>query len=655
MFDFLFNPKNRFCNLNKLLGWVCLVYFIIFSHGQIRAENKPETVIKQYKTAHNVHVKSQLTQSSISLDPIHKRQKTITYIILGALVIVIILGGLTLLSLQEKQIANVDLQDKNDEILEQRNQIQAMAEKAEEATQAKLKFFTNISHEFRTPLTLILGPTEEWLAKSSGVSKELRNDLALIQTNANRLLRLVNQLLDFRKIESGSMELRATQNDLVSFVTSLSKSFERLAKSRNIQFDFSSNVPSVNSWFDVDKLDKVIFNLLSNAFKFTPDGGKISIRIISEAIDNCVRIIVEDNGRGMNTIDLDRIFDRFFQVDNFNDVGSGLGLALSKELILLHKGDIKVQSEKWKGTRFEVSLPYGNEHLTPQQLAHTQAEHFFVSEEMVHEIVPTKKTEEISNDKKFTLLIIEDNAEVRTFLRSRLEEDYEVLEEINGNLGLSKAYELVPDLILCDVMLPGKDGFDITQKLKSDFRTSHIPIILLTALSSIEKQIEGTQMGADAYFCKPFNMALLRERIKTLLRNRQILRERYISEIDKVVYDASENKLDKKFINDFVAMMESNFHRSEFQVNDMCKEMGVSRVQLYRKVKALLNCSVNDYLQDVRLKKARYLLRQTNEPIQDIALKVGFTSQGYFASSFKSKFQITPTEYRNNMPTQTEV
>ena len=654
MLDTHFYQKNSFEAVKSFVYYFLIVGIMAFFSVPLRAEQGSASVQHQEVTIRkNTHSKN--TPSSISLDPIHRRQKTITYIILGALVIVIILGGLTLLSLQEKQIANVDLQDKNDEILEQRNQIQAMAEKAEEATQAKLKFFTNISHEFRTPLTLILGPTEEWLAKTSGVSKELRSDLALIQTNANRLLRLVNQLLDFRKIESGSMELRATQNDLVSFVTSLSKSFERLAQSRNIQFEFSSNVPSVNSWFDVDKLDKVIFNLLSNAFKFTPDGGKISIRIISEAIDNCVRIIVEDNGRGMNTIDLDRIFDRFFQVDNFNDVGSGLGLALSKELILLHNGDINVQSEKWKGTRFEVSLPYGNEHLTPQQLAHTQAEHFFVSEEMVHEIVPTKKIEEISNDKKFTLLIIEDNAEVRTFLRSRLEEDYEVLEEINGNLGLSKASELVPDLILCDVMLPGKDGFDITQKLKSDFRTSHIPIILLTALSSIEKQIEGTQMGADAYFCKPFNMALLRERIKTLLRNRQILRERYISEIDKVVYDASENKLDKKFVNDFVAMMESNFHRSDFQVNDMCKEMGVSRVQLYRKVKALLNCSVNDYLQDVRLKKARYLLRQTNDPIQDIALKVGFTSQGYFASSFKSKFQITPTEYRNNMPTQTEV
>ncbi len=654
MLDTHFYQKNSFEAVKSFVYYFLIVGIMAFFSVPLRAEQGSASVQHQEVTIRkNTH--SNNTASSISLEPIHRRQKTITYIILGALVIVIILGGLTLLSLQEKQIANVDLQDKNDEILEQRNQIQAMAEKAEEATQAKLKFFTNISHEFRTPLTLILGPTEEWLAKTSGVSKELRSDLALIQTNANRLLRLVNQLLDFRKIESGSMELRATQNDLVSFVTSLSKSFERLAQSRNIQFEFSSNVPSVNSWFDVDKLDKVIFNLLSNAFKFTPDGGKISIRIISEAIDNCVRIIVEDNGRGMNTIDLDRIFDRFFQVDNFNDVGSGLGLALSKELILLHNGDINVQSEKWKGTRFEVSLPYGNEHLTPQQLAHTQAEHFFVSEEMVHEIVPTKKIEEISNDKKFTLLIIEDNAEVRTFLRSRLEEDYEVLEEINGNLGLSKASELVPDLILCDVMLPGKDGFDITQKLKSDFRTSHIPIILLTALSSIEKQIEGTQMGADAYFCKPFNMALLRERIKTLLRNRQILRERYISEIDKVVYDASENKLDKKFVNDFVAMMESNFHNSEFQVNDMCKEMGVSRVQLYRKVKALLNCSVNDYLQDVRLKKARYLLRQTNEPIQDIALKVGFTSQGYFASSFKSKFQITPTEYRNNMPTQTEV
>jgi signal transduction histidine kinase/DNA-binding response OmpR family regulator len=608
-----------------------------------------QTGLKKNTTENTAH-KTFLPNNT--LDPIHKRQKTITYIILGALVIVIILGGLTLLSLQEKQLANVDLQDKNEEILAQRNQIQTMAEKAEEATQAKLKFFTNISHEFRTPLTLILGPTEEWLAKNNGVSKELRSDLALIQTNANRLLRLVNQLLDFRKIENGSMELRAVQYDLVQFVTNLSKSFERLAKSRNIYFAINSNVKAVNIWFDMDKLDKVIFNLLSNAFKFTPDNGKITISIVSEALDNCVRIIVEDNGRGMNAADFERIFDRFFQVDNFNDVGSGLGLALSKELILLHKGDITVKSEKWKGTRFEVSLPYGNEHLTTAQMQGNPTEELFVSEGFVQENPMAESAETATNDKKYTILLIEDNADVRAFLRSRLGGEYDFMEEVNGNLGLSKAYELVPDLIICDVMLPGKDGLDITQKLKSDFRTSHIPIILLTALSSIEKQIEGTQVGADAYFSKPFNMVLLTERIRTLLRNRQILRERYISEIDKVVYDNSENKLDKKFINDFVSMMENNFNKSEFQVNDMCKEMGVSRVQLYRKVKALLDCSVNDYLQDVRLKKARYLLRESNEPIQEIAMKVGFTSQGYFASSFKAKFQITPTEYRNNIPTQ---
>ncbi len=636
----------------KCIRYIFFVGIICFSILSPKAENKIHPLENTPNVPRQTLLKKEPLNRVVFLEPIQQRQKTITYIILGALVIVIILGGLTLLSLQEKQIANVDLQDKNEEILQQRNQIQAMAEKAEEATQAKLKFFTNISHEFRTPLTLILGPTEEWLAKHSGVSKELRNDLLLIQSNANRLLRLVNQLLDFRKIENGSMELRATQNELISFVKSLSKSFERLAKSRNIQFEVFSNVDSVNCWFDTDKLDKVIFNLLSNAFKFTADNGKISIRIINESVDNCVRIIVEDNGRGMNPSDLDRIFDRFFQVDNFSDVGSGLGLALSKELILLHKGDIKVQSEKWKGTRFDVTLPFGNEHLTLSQLAEKQAEHFFVNDDLPYEINPKEKEKTVVLDKKHTILIIEDNAEVRTFLSSRLSNEYELFEEINGNLGLSKAFEVVPDLIICDVMLPGKDGFDITQKLKSDFRTSHIPVILLTALSSIEKQIEGTQMGADAYFCKPFNMALLRERIKTLLRNRQILRERYISEIDKVVYDTSENTLDKKFVNDFVSMMESNFHKSDFQVNDMCKEMGVSRVQLYRKVKALLNCSVNDYLQDVRLKKARYLLRQTNEPIQDIALKVGFTSQGYFASSFKAKFQITPTEYRNNMPTQ---
>ncbi len=636
----------------KCIRYIFFVGIICFSILSPKAENKIHPLKNTPNVPRQTLLKKDPLNRVVLLDPVQRRQKTITYIILGALVIVIILGGLTLLSLQEKQIANVDLQDKNEEILQQRNQIQAMAEKAEEATQAKLKFFTNISHEFRTPLTLILGPTEEWLAKNSGVSHELRNDLLLIQSNANRLLRLVNQLLDFRKIENGSMELRATQNELISFVKSLSKSFERLAKSRNIQFEVFSNVDSVNCWFDVDKLDKVIFNLLSNAFKFTADNGKISIQIINESIDNCVRIIVEDNGRGMNPSDLDRIFDRFFQVDNFNDVGSGLGLALSKELILLHKGEISVQSEKWKGTRFEVTLPFGNEHLMESQLAKKQAERFFVHDYLPYEIIPKEKDKTVVLDKKHTILIIEDNAEVRTFLSSRLGNEYELFEEINGNLGLSKAFDIVPDLIICDVMLPGKDGFDITQKLKLDFRTSHIPVILLTALSSIEQQIEGTQKGADAYFCKPFNMALLRERIKTLLRNRQILRERYISEIDKVVYDTSENTLDKKFVNDFVAMMESNFHKSDFQVNDMCKEMGVSRVQLYRKVKALLNCSVNDYLQDVRLKKARYLLRQTNEPIQDIALKVGFTSQGYFASSFKAKFQITPTEYRNNMPTQ---
>ncbi|MEA5137990.1 hybrid sensor histidine kinase/response regulator transcription factor [Arcicella rigui] len=643
---------NRQSILKKFIRYIFFIGIIISFALSAGAENKIFPLKNKATATNQIVSQKETVNQGILLDSVQRRQKTITYIILGALVIVIILGGLTLLSLQEKQIANVDLQDKNEEILQQRNQIQEMAEKAEEATQAKLKFFTNISHEFRTPLTLILGPTEEWLAKNSGVNKELRNDLLLIQSNANRLLRLVNQLLDFRKIENGSMELRATQNELISFVKSLSKSFERLAKSRNIQFEVFSNVDSLNCWFDVDKLDKVIFNLLSNAFKFTADNGKISIRIINESVDNCVRIIVEDNGRGMNPSDLDRIFDRFFQVDNFSDVGSGLGLALSKELILLHKGDIKVQSEKWKGTRFDVTLPFGNEHLTLNQLAEKQAEHFFVNDDLPYEITPNEKAKETVSGKKFSLLLIEDNTEVRSFLRSRLSDEYELWEELNGNLGLSKAFEVVPDLIICDVMLPGKDGFDITQKLKSDFRTSHIPVILLTALSSIEKQIEGTQMGADAYFCKPFNMALLRERIKTLLRNRQILRERYISEIDKVVYDTSENTLDKKFVNDFVAMMESNFHKSDFQVNDMCKEMGVSRVQLYRKVKALLNCSVNDYLQDVRLKKARYLLRQTNEPIQDIALKVGFTSQGYFASSFKAKFQITPTEYRNNMPTQ---
>lgn len=613
----------------------------------------------------NVHIMKQQTDKILSQQKsierqqariqeqlsIYQSQRTLLYILLGGLTVIIVLGALALLALQEKKKMNKVLRAKNQEVMQQRNEIAKMAEKADKATEAKFKFFTNISHEFRTPLTLILGPVEDMLR--GDLSQELKKDMQLVKRNTLRLLNLVNQLMDFRKIENQKMRLQAAENDIVSFVKSIASSFRRDAEKRNITFQVKSSLKELKVYFDVDKLDKILFNLLSNAFKFTRDGGKIDVEIeIPEQYDQVI-ITIEDNGRGMSAEHVKHAFDRFYTGEAYGNLSTGLGLALSKEFIDLHKGEISVQSEKHKGTKFIVSLPLGKEHLEKDEMAETITEEIYT---VLNNLLPqendshtdtTAAMVQEATQKEHTVLLVEDNEELRGFLKDRLQKEFNIVEAPDGILGLNMAYESVPDLIISDVMMPGKNGVKLVSELKNDARTSHIPVILLTAKDSIEHKIEGVKLGADLYVTKPFNFQYLLEQVKALIRNRAQLRDHYTSEI---VVDAKlatpPKQLDRKFINEFMAVVERNLTNPSLSANDIASSLGMSRVQVYRKVKALLGYSVNDYVVGVRLKKAKHYLLHSDLNISEIAYEVGFSSSTYFSTTFKNHFKMTPSDFK---------
>jgi signal transduction histidine kinase/AraC-like DNA-binding protein len=577
-------------------------------------------------------------------------QRTLLYILLACLSIIIVLGGLAVKALREKHEMNKALVVNNKEISSQRDKIAVMARKADKANEAKLKFFTNISHEFRTPLTLILGPVEDSL--KSNISAELKKDMVLVRNNAVRLLRLVNQLMDFRKIEHKKMKLKAGERDLIRFINEVGSSFARLASKRNIRFRIISKHDKLNLYFDADKLDKVLFNLLSNAFKFTQDGGQINIKVELADSDENVTIIVEDNGRGMSATLVEHAFDRFYTGDTTGNLSTGIGLALSKEFIKLHKGTISVVSEESKGTKFFITLPLGKDHLSMDEIStdiEDQASYMIQGLVDADEGVYEESFESEKRFKEHSILVIEDNKELRDFLKSRLIKDFNVEISPNGLLGLNKAFETVPDLVICDVMLPNQNGFEITSTLKSDLRTSHIPVILLTAQDAIEHKIEGIQSGADLYITKPFSYQYLLERVKGLIKNREILREHYSTEISvdtKTV--VAPKQLDKKFVNEVTAIIEKNLSNPDLNATTIATELGMSKVQVYRKMKALVGYSLNDYVVNMRLKKARHLLLHSKMNISEIAYEVGFSSPAYFSTAFKTHFNMSPSDFKTN-------
>lgn len=583
-----------------------------------------------------------LGEKLIVIRNVYRTERMLNYLFAGVLFLAISLAAYTFKSLVDKRRTNKELAAINEKVV-------AYSTQAEEANQQKLTFFTNISHEFRTPLTLILSPLEE-LHERKDLS-HLRKELNLIKANALRLLRLVNQIMDFRKIDAGKMQIRVTESDLVVFVGEVVEAFQRPSQKKGIQLLFTHEKNLIPVWYDRSMLDKVLFNLLSNALKFTPNGGKINVKMEHNHLEGHVLIVVEDSGAGMSQKDLENVFSRFYQGEQNRSLGTGIGLALSKEIIQLHQGDISVQSVKGRGTRFEIKLKTGKVHFDESQLASSMNDQVLEDSSIMEFDIP----EILENDenapvelKEHTLLIIEDNSELRKYLVQRLKQRYNIVEAETVKDGINKAHEEVPDLIICDLMLKRESGYDVIRTLKSDVRSSHIPIIVLTAKADINERIEGIKLGADDYITKPFNYNLLAERINTLLISHQKLREHYLSELPSEAQPVSSSKLDRKFINQFVAVVEANIPKSDFGVNDICEQLGLSRIQLYRKVKAVMGYSVNDYINSVRLKRARHLLTSSEHTISEIAHLVGYSSAPYFSTAFKNQFGVTPTEFKQS-------
>ncbi len=561
------------------------------------------------------------------------------------------------LELQKQQIER-----RNNEISKQRDQLIEITEKLEEATKAKLRFFTNISHEFRTPLTLIVGPLED-LIQSREFPVELQKQFNLMHRNSLRLLRMINQLMDFRKLENEKMKLQAAEYNIVAFLKEIHESFVEHANKKNIDFQIQSKEDKILLWFDWDKLDKVIFNLLANAFKFTPAGGKITIQLVKEKpvvksiSDEEVLIRITDTGRGISKEHLIHIFDRFYQVEQSQDLqGTGLGLALSKGFIKLHHGKIKVESEPGKGTSFFIRLPVGNSHLNDVEMTDAvfaqvlNSQHEKSIGDEIHfnpELsgIDEKEQAGFVSEEKPVVLIVEDQKDVREYIKDCLGESYIIFEAENGLKGLKQVEEEEPDIIISDIMMPEMDGLEMTRQLKNQLKTCHIPIILLTAKASHEQKLEGLEEGADSYIPKPFNRRHLQVRVRKLLELRQKLQETYRG---KLVIDEEENpisRMDKKFLGKISKIVEEQLDKEELSVEELSEMIGLSRVHLYRKVKKLTGLSVSEFVRSIKLRLSLDLIKNSGKSISEIAYEVGFSSPSYFTKCFKEQFGISPTEF----------
>ncbi len=567
---------------------------------------------------------------------------TLRYILISTISLLVlsgIFGAFVLYLLREKQVSNRLLTKQNNEILEQKNKIEEVSEQVRKVNEEKLRFYSYISHEFRTPLSLIISPVEDLLNQKSPSIKDVRQNIAFVQKNANRLKNLVDQLLDLRKVDAGKLNLRFTENDLIPFLKDIIDDFKPNAEKKHIGLQFITEVKALKIWFDFEKLDKVFYNLLANAFKYTPQGGKISVKLGLK--DGKVEVSVEDNGVGMSEEEKKRVFDLFYSGTGHYNFGTGIGLALAREFMLLQHGSIEVESEKNAGSIFKVYLQLGSEHLKPEEMDFSKIDLAHIS--VPSDIQIDEKNSIASLSHNNTIVVIEDDEDMSAFLKKLLSKNYDIISADSAEKGWISVLEVIPDLIISDVMLPGMSGIQLTEKIKSDFRTSHVPIILLTAKGQMESKIEGTKAGADAYLEKPFNLKYLDEIIKSLLANREKMRARFSSDIAS---SQLSNRSERRFLIELEHLIEQHLSDSDFTVEKLSKDMGMSRMQLYRKVLALTNSNISDYISDIRINKAKLLLQDSNKNIAEVAYESGFSNPNYFTTSFKLKTGKTPTEFR---------
>ena len=561
---------------------------------------------------------------------------------------------------------NGELKRLNVELGEKNGELKRLNEEVLELTHSRLVFFTNISHELRTPLTLIADPVE-MLLEDSGIKGKSRELLKMVQRNALALQQLVSNILDFRKIQNGKMELKLYRFDIVKTLTMWVGDFQLTAERKQIRLhlDVDDLKGSHEMIADQEKISRIVFNLLSNALKYTPAGGEIFVSLKDEGAN--LRLDVRDTGKGISQDEADKIFERFFQAKGAAS-GTGIGLALVKSFVELHHGEARVESEPGKGSDFIVVIP--REQEGDSQVIHNDVD---IVDNSVNASASTGKNvvdESVlqyiddgdrsrgkvqrlvsENTNRPTVLVIDDNTDIRQYERTLLQDEYIVLEAADGKEGLAVALKEVPDLVICDVMMPVMDGLEFTKQLKTNTATSHIPVIMLTAKNLEEHRAEGYEHGADSYITKPFHSKVLLARIENLLRQRQLLKNLYhgAQEAEKEISESHLEDRDKQFLKQLQAIIQKNLSDSEFGVEDMGQQIGLSRVQLYRKVKAMTGSSVVDLLRKARLAKARRLLETRSMSVSEVAYEVGFSAPSYFTKCFKEEYGMLPGDVGNVM------
>lgn len=587
------------------------------------------------------------------IDDYWARHSSQTSLFYASVVIIVLLFGVVFLILraywQHKKHQKI-LLEQNKTLEEQRDKQKQLNEQLEDAIQSKLMFFTNVSHDLRTPLTLIAEPVAQ-LATAPNLTDKQHALIKIADKNVRILRRLINQILDFRKYENNKLTLNLTEIDLGKAIGEWMESFNELARKRFFKLSFESDAPTGAAHFAVDaeKIERVFFNLLSNAFKYTPDGGEIKVRYALDGNGKCI-ISVADNGEGISERDMGNIFDRFYQVDRVHPNGSGIGLSLCKAFVEMHGGTIKVESTLKKGSVFTVELP-----VTHVSDIAVEPEKLMSSEDVEAELATVEATVEIEEGKPL-ILVIDDNRDIQQLITSLLSADYNIITASNGSEGIKRAVKYVPDLIICDVMMPVMDGLECCRRLKEEITTSHIPVLMLTACSMDEQRVQGYDSGADGYLSKPFSGAVLMSRCASLISNRKRIKELWLKQ-DAPASPAPAREetqkpgkdLDSEFYNRFLKIFTEEMGNSELGIDEIASRMGLERTQLYRKIKALTNFSPVELIRNLRLKQGRHLVKTTEKSVSEIAYETGFSTPAYFTRCYREAFGETPTETRTKL------
>lgn len=571
----------------------------------------------------------------------HSAQTTLLYVFIIFMVLLCLFIVLLYHALKKVNALNSILNVQNETLDDQRKQLLTLNHELEEATHAKLMFFTNVSHDFRTPLTLIADPIEQ-LKVSDNLDEKEKKLVHIADKNVNVLLRLVNQILDFRKYENGKATLNLAGLNLAECMDKWMEAFSLLAFKKHIHVSFLKDEEyEYSNMLDGEKTERIFFNLMANAFKFTPENGTIDVQLTRLSIDgnDWHRFTITNSGSGISPEYIQHIFERFYQIDSSHSGGSGIGLALVKTFVDMQGGTIEVESTQKKGTVFTVTLP-----VTPVEGALSEPVNLISGERVVSELGDISSDE---NKEEFqsTILVIDDNPDVRTLVGSLFCDEYTVIEAANGTSGIQSAMYNIPDLIICDVMMPGIDGLECCRRLKNEVNTSHIPVLMLTACSLDEQRVSGLNCGADAYMAKPFNSRVLIAQVKSLIENRKRIKSVFGDGIS--LSEENVSKTDKDFVAEFKKAISQRLDDSELSVETLGSLFGMSRVQLYRKIKNLTNYTPIEIIRITRLKSAQQLLASSDLTIAEITYQVGFTSPSYFTKCYKEYFGENPNDTRS--------